>query len=164
MHQVFATSDQIFALAQKKAAEVVDEVRRLPDFPPGIWNSAQPPAEVLGRHPAHRGTWGICDASRRDFELAVQLAGFVRDHIGASADSLPDGAPPQALVFRNWKLWLFDGEFGRVKPELRLRYALEHDFQPGVWRPQDIKVKAEDQTFGATRRNLGSAVGVVGHK
>ena len=160
MHQVFAASERIFSLAQRKAAEIVAEVAALPPFPKDIW-LAPVPAEVLGRIPEHRSSWGTLDSTRRDFELAVQVGNFVRDHIGAGPDSLPDGAPPQSLTFRRWKAWLADIDFGRVKPELRLRYSLEHDFGPGVWRPQDIRVAAEDQTFGAKLRNLGSAV--TGH-
>jgi hypothetical protein len=161
--QIYAVSEHIFSSVQRRARELVEEVAALPPFPANVW-LAPSPAEVLGRIPAHRGTWGVLDATRRDFELAVDVALSVRDNLGAGPDSLPDGAPRSALVFRNWRLWLADAEFGRVRPELRIRYAIEHDLQPGIWRPSDIVTTAEDRTFGAKLRNLGSAVGMVGHK
>jgi len=33
------------------------------------------------------------------------------------------------------------------------------DWQPGVWRPDQIDVPVEDRSFGARLRNLGRAVG-----
>jgi hypothetical protein len=157
---IYAVLEHICTAVQKKARELDAEVEALPEFPAGIW-AAPSPAEVLGRLPPHRASYGTLDATRRGFELAVDVAAFVRDNIGANADSLPDGAPSQMLVSRNWKAWLFDNDSGRVKPDLRLRYAIEHDFQPGIWRPSDVEVKKEDQTFGAKLRNLGSAVSSV---
>jgi hypothetical protein len=45
--------------------------------------------------------------------------------------------------------------FGRLKPELRLRCSIDRGWQPGVWRPSDIKTKPEDRTFAAKLKNLG---------
>ena len=46
-----------------------------------------------------------------------------------------------------------------VRKDLRLPYAVERNFEPGMWLPSDIETKAEDRTFMAKLRNLGSAVG-----
>jgi hypothetical protein len=52
--------------------------------------------------------------------------------------------PPFALVFRNWRAVLADDRFNLLKLELRLPYAVERGFEPGLWRPGDIKTTAEE--------------------
>ena len=44
---------------------------------------------------------------------------------------------------------------------VRLRFAMEKGFEPGVWRPSDVEEsRPEDRSFGSRLRNLGVAVGV----
>ena len=46
---------------------------------------------------------------------------------------------------------------------MRLRFAMEKGFEPGVWRPSDVEgwSRPEDRSFGGRLRNLGVAVGVT---
>jgi hypothetical protein len=85
------------------------------------------------------------------------IADLFRDLLGYSQDNL-DGTPPSALAYRNWHAVLADLQWLNVRGPLRLKYACEHDFGPGLWIPSEIEVKPEDKTFGARLRNLGSAM------
>ena len=49
-------------------------------------------------------------------------------------------------------------EWPQVRKELRLSYAVQHGFDPGLWEPSEIVAKPEDKTFGSRLRNLGSAL------
>jgi hypothetical protein len=156
--QIMLNSERIFALAQRKANELVAEIKALPAFPESLWHSAVP-AEDLSRIQAHRGTWGLLSTIRLDFESTHRIANLVRDGIGAGPDSLPDGAPRHALTFRNWRPLLDDTHFGRLKPELRLPYSISQGYDPGCWHPRDVETTEADASFWGKLRNLGQAVG-----
>jgi hypothetical protein len=55
---------------------------------------------------------------------------------------------------------LSDQRFALLKPLLRIRYGIDNGWEPGMWRPEDVKTTAEDRTFTGKLRNLGHAVGV----
>jgi hypothetical protein len=63
-----------------------------------------------------------------------------------------------------WGLWreeLGDDLFGRLKAALRIRYAVDKGFGPGLWRPSEVvESRPQDRTFGGRLKNLGVAVGV----
>jgi hypothetical protein len=40
-------------------------------------------------------------------------------------------------------------EWPQVRKELRLSYAVQHGFDPGLWEPSEIVAKPEDKTFGS---------------
>jgi hypothetical protein len=96
-------------------------------------------------------------SAQQNFGLCHTIADLFRDHLGYSQDQL-DGAPPSALVYRNWHAVLSDLQWLNIRGPLKLNYACEHGFAPGLWLPSEVKVTAEDKTFGARLRNLGSAV------
>jgi hypothetical protein len=96
-------------------------------------------------------------SAQQNFGLCHTVADLFRDHLGYSPDLL-GGAPPSALAYRNWHAALADPQWLNIRGPLKLKYACEHDFQPGLWIPSEIEVKSEDKTFGARLRNLGSAV------
>lgn len=110
------------------------------------------------RHREHRPTWGTLTAATADFNSAHLVADQFRDFIGAGSNSLPDGAPALALSFRNWRPVLDDQQLNMIKKPLRLRYAIEQGYEPGLWRPDDVKTRPEDATFAGRMRNLGQAV------
>ncbi len=154
---ISAHGERIFALLQGKARALLAEVSALPPLPTGIWVSPAPD-EDLSRLPAHRSTWGVLQATYFDFEQVHRVAWSIRENLGAGPDSLPDGAPGWALTFRNWKPLLNDMQFSHVRKPLRLPYAIEHGYEPGLWRPEDVKTTAEDRSFFGKLRNLGQAV------
>jgi hypothetical protein len=68
------------------------------------------------------------------------------------------GAPASALAYRNWHRVMDDPQWLSIRGPLRLKYACEHDFGPGLWLPSEVEVKPEDKTFTSRLRNLGAAV------
>jgi hypothetical protein len=150
-------ASKIFDLVQRKATQCVDAVAALPAFPRGIWASVDP-ASDLARVPVHRQTWGILTGANIDFLSCHAVADFCRPHLGYGPERLSDGAPNFALWAKNWRLALDDRVFGKLRPQVRIKYALDNDWQPGLWRPEDISTTPADATFGAKLKNLGSAV------
>jgi hypothetical protein len=152
---LMGAAQTLFDMARRKAAEVVAEVAALPKFP-DVW-SVSNAAEELSKYRLHRASWGTLVAASQDFRLCHLIADMYRDYLGVSQDQL-DGAPSWALTYRNWHAVMADPQWLNVKNPLRLRYAIEHDFGPGLWLPDEITVKPEDKTFAGRLRNLGSAV------
>jgi hypothetical protein len=69
--------------------------------------------------------------------------------------------PRTALWLKNWRKELGDNVFARLKGPLKIAYAVDKGFGPGLWRPKDVEEsRPEDRTFGGRLPNLGSAVGV----
>ncbi|HKN44949.1 MAG TPA: hypothetical protein VJW23_13600, partial [Propionibacteriaceae bacterium] len=139
--QILGHGEKLFALVQKKAAALVQEISDLPKFPDAIYGSPDP-ATDLARIPSHRATWGTLTGTNQDFLACHDVANLVRAFIGASVNKLPDGAPRYAFWAKNWRPSLTDDQFPRLKAPLRLRWALDHDWQPGLWRPEDVKTTA----------------------
>ncbi len=70
----------------------------------------------------------------------IHEAGALQRAIGGLATELP-GAAPSALGwrFRHWqRAELEIVELRRIAKPLRLRYAIDHDWQPGLWKVEDI--------------------------
>jgi hypothetical protein len=66
-----------------------------------------------------------------------------------------------ALWLKNWRKELGDSLFARLKAPLRLRYAIDKGFEPGLWAPSDVQEsRPADRSFAGQLRNLGAAVGV----
>jgi hypothetical protein len=52
---------------------------------------------------------------------------------------------------------LGDSRFARLKAPLRLRYAIDKGFEPGLWAPSDVEEsRPEDRSFGGRLKNLGT--------
>ena len=79
---------------------------------------------------------------------------------GYDQASFPAGAPRTAQWLRNWRAELGDDTFARQKVVLKIRYAIDKGFEPGLWRPADIETLPADGTFAGRLRNFGFAVGV----
>jgi hypothetical protein len=100
----------------------VEEVRALPEIPESIYMSAAP-SEELPRLAGHRSTWGSLVVAPREFNSTHALADVVRDVLGFSTANLPDGAPPFATVYRNWRAVIADERINRLRRPLKLAYA-----------------------------------------
>ena len=58
--------------------------------------------------------------------------------LGAAA-LLPDGAPAWGYVYRQWpKALEGEAELRTITPTLRLRWAAEHGWEPGLWLASDL--------------------------
>jgi hypothetical protein len=81
--------------------------------------------------------------------------------------------PSNDAVVDRWRLGLLcgsriganelgDSRFARLEaPQLRIRYAIDMGFEPGLWAPRDVEESTPaDCSFGGRLKNLGAAVGV----
>jgi hypothetical protein len=153
---VMAQGPRIFSMVKDRAAQVVEEIAQLPEIPDGIW-PLRDAANELARYRAHRGTWGHLLPGYQTFSLCHGVADLFRSTLGYSQEHLVD-APPWALAYKGWHKVLADPQWANVRKELRLPYAIQHVFEPGLWRPDEVLIRPEDKTFVARLRNLGSAV------
>ena len=160
--QILGHAPRLFDVAQRKAAEIVAEVGSLPAMPKDVYQTSDPAGE-LARYREHRATWGAMLAAYHDFWTCHAIGDLAREQLGYGFPSFPLGAPRTALWLKNWRIELGDNEFARIKPQLRIRYAIDKGFGPGLWAPRDVEEsRPEDRTFGGRLRNLGAAVGVPG--
>jgi hypothetical protein len=158
--QIFSHADRIFTLLQKKTAELVAEVESLPAMPNGIWMVSDP-AQEFAKHIQHRPTWGILVSAHADFWLAHSIADAVRDAAGAGvAQFTALGAPRTSLWLQDWRQEQGDTTFANMRSQLRIRYAAENGWGPGLWRPSDISTTAADRSFAGRLQNTGRAAGV----
>jgi hypothetical protein len=157
--KIIGHSPRLWSLAQKKAAEVVQEVADLPAMPPQLWEVSKP-AQEFARWREHQRSYGTLLACYHKFELCHAIGNLVRDHLGYGYPQFPSGAPRTAMWLKNWRKELADdGHFARQSAPLKLRYALDAGFGPGLWAPSDVEDSTpEDRSFGGRLKNLGHAV------
>jgi hypothetical protein len=78
-----------------------------------------------------------------------------------SNDAVVDRCRRGLFWLKNWRKDLGDSRFARLKPQLRIRYAIDKGFEPGLWAPRDVEEStAADRSFGGPLKNLGAAVGI----
>jgi hypothetical protein len=129
-------------------------------MPRDLWQVSDPAGE-FAKFRQHDSSFGVLTASYRDFRLCHSIADLVRDQLGYGVANFPAGAPCTALWLKNWRKELGDDVFARLKAPLRLRYAIDKGFGPGLWAPSDVQEgTAADRSFGGRLKNLGAAVGV----
>jgi hypothetical protein len=158
--RIYAHAPRLWDLAQRKCKEIVAEVAALPAMPRQLWEVNNPSAE-FGRWREHRATYGTLTAAYADFELCHAIGNLCRDHLGYGYPSFPMGAPRTALWLKNWRKELGDDLFARQPAALKLRYAIDKGFEPGLWAPRDVQDStAADRSFGGRLKNLGFAAGV----
>jgi hypothetical protein len=71
------------------------------------------------------------------FGLVHQLASVVRSMGGLGASALLVNAPDGGYCYRRWDR-VAEQELRRLHPALRLRFAIDHDWQPGLWLRDDL--------------------------
>jgi hypothetical protein len=158
--RIYAHTHRLWDLAQRKAKEIVAEVASLPAMPRQLWEVGNPSAE-FARWREHKATYGTLTAAYTDFELCHAIDKLCRDHLGYGYNSFPQGSTRAALWLRNWRKELGDSLFARQPGALKLRYALDHGFGPGLWAPNDVEDSTpRDRSFGGRLKNLGVAVGI----
>jgi hypothetical protein len=129
--------------------------------PPAQLFGAGDPAQLLTRAPGHEATYSTVLAANDRFWTITNAADTVRQAAGFGVERFPDGAPRLAGTYKNWRM--------AMEKELELRITARHfrlwrciteDWQPGVWKPEDIKTTPADRTFSAKLKRFGGAVGV----
>jgi len=154
-----AQAGPVFDQLAEAAAEVVATLEALPEPPRGLWILPDP-TTLLARAESHELTLSTVAAATEKFWKVQRLADMVRNQAGYGPERLTSGAPRAALVYRNWKKTIDgDRELRQTRASMQLWRTVVDDWQPGVWRPDQIDVPVEDRSFGARLRNLGRAVG-----
>ena len=160
--QILGHAERLFDMVQRRAAEVVAEVEALPSMPRNFWLTSDPAGELATRR-EHHASWGVLLAAWNDFSSCHEVANLTQDHIGAGFANFPPGCTRTAMWLKGWRSSMDDITFGRLKRPLKLRYAIEHGWGPGLWRPSDVEEpRPADRSFSGRLRNLGVAVGING--
>jgi hypothetical protein len=91
--------------------------------------------------------WATLVRSQDRFALTHQLAAVIREMGGLGASALlPGGAPNWGYAYRQWGK-VNEQELKRLHPALRLRYAVDNGWEPGLWLAEDL-VKPEPEPAG----------------
>jgi hypothetical protein len=123
---------------QRMAADCVKATAAAKAFPKKLWGAPDPVAEAMRE--GHEATWATLVRAQDRFALVHQLGALIRSmgSLGASA-LLPDGAPAWGFVHRQWaKAMEGEQELKRLHPALRLRWAVDHGWEPGLWLAEDL--------------------------
>jgi hypothetical protein len=155
-----AESSGLYQLAQRAAKEAVEATAAQPKLPDRCW-SAPDPAAVAMELGAEQ-TYLELQRQQARFALCHQIGGLLRQVGGLGAEiHLPGGVPESVgFTFVRWDLGLEgDYEVRRLKPPLRLRWAVDHGWKPGLYLASDIRYPAEGSQPAAPRKFLPSWVG-----
>ena len=128
--------DATYRVLQDLAAESVRVVSEAP-LPDKVWSTAEPAAAVVSS--PDPGSWTAMmlhtDRLRKIHEAAVMVRA-----IGGVQTELPGAAPASlAWLYRNWQAAETGFEsLRRIARPLRLRWAVEQGWDPGLWRADQI--------------------------
>jgi len=152
---------KIFDTLAAEAARVVGIFEALPEPPKGLFGAGDP-TSLLTRAEGHSETYSKMLAANGRFWACVRGSDLVRGPAGYGPERLPDGAPPLAFVYRNWRLAMqkADGDLRSVHKHFRLWFCIVDGWEPGIWRPEDITTTAADRSFSAKLQRFGAAVGI----
>jgi hypothetical protein len=140
-----AEGPDIHAKLQKVAAETVAAVAAVKPLPRSVWAGSTPIDELI--RSGREGDLAVLVRAQERFARTHELAVLVRQmgSLGAQA-LLPDGAPDWGYAYRQWAK-VDEMELKRLAPPLRLRWAHDHDWQPGLWLADDL-VRSEPEPAG----------------
>ncbi|MEV5962100.1 hypothetical protein AB0L70_10070 [Kribbella sp. NPDC051952] len=127
--------DLIYRKLQEFAADAVDQVGAAP-LPEKVWVTPEPAALVMRSEHAESWTTLLMQGDR--FMRLHEAADLTR-RLGGLLSELPGAAPRLAFQYRAWLTaqQQFE-ELRTVARPLRLRWAIDHGWQPGLWRPDQI--------------------------
>lgn len=125
-------------------------VLRQPGVSNRTWSSPDPASQAA--MDGYEASWAVMVREQDRFALVHQLGQVIRSMGGLGASALlPDGAPDWGYAYRQWpKAIEGERELKRLRPALRLRYAVDHGWEPGLWLAADL-VRPEPQV---ARRGL----------
>jgi len=157
--ELASRAGQLFDQLAEAVAATVASLEALPEPPRNLWVGPDPTV-LLARAKGHEQTLSIVAGATSRFWRLQHLVSLVREQAGFGAERLTSGAPRDALVYKNWHATIDgDRELRQTRASMQLWRTVVDDWQPGVWRPDQIDVPVEDRSFGARLRNLGRAVG-----
>ena len=140
-----ADSSGLYQRLQRVAAESVSIVARQPGVSRRTWGSPDPARQAM--LDGYEVAWGVMTREQERFSLLHQLGSVLRGMGGLGASALlPGGAPAWGYAYRQWaKAMEGEQELKRLHPTLRLRFAIDHDWQPGLYLRDDLVIPEPEQ-------------------
>jgi hypothetical protein len=142
---------------QELATKVVARTASLPALPQRVW-TAREQAGTVAIQAGHELEWARLVGEATRFEKIHQAAAILRQSGGLPVMVFPDGCPTGlGVLYLNWRPVL-DGiaELKQHVGPLRLRFAVDRGWRPGLWVPADHQPPAPAPSLG--QRALGFLV------
>lgn len=147
-----AKGDLIYRRLQEFAADAVAAVAAA-ELPDKVWASPEPSALVMRSEHPEAWTTMLMESDR--FVRVHEAAGLVR-RLGGLLAELPGSAPRLAFQYRAWLTAQQQlEELRTVAKPLRLRWAVDHGWQPGLWRVDEINGNGDPLPEGKRRKLFG---------
>ena len=135
-----AESSGFYAKLQRIARDVVGEVAKLKAPSRQVWGAPDVPGQMVRE--GRGDDWARMVMAQDRFSLVHQAGQLMRALGGLGAQGLLNGPPDVAFAYRRWDLYLVgEMELRRLHPGLRLRYAIEQKWEPGLWTRDDVPDK-----------------------
>jgi hypothetical protein len=132
-----AESSGFYAKLQKLAAATVAETAALPALPRQLLSTPDPAGLMI--RSGRGGDWAVMVMGQERFELIAEAGKAVRALGGLGAQGLLNGPPHLAFNYKRWdRAMAGRDEWLRLEPGLRLRYAIDHKWEPGLWLSSDV--------------------------
>lgn len=128
----------LYRRLQAVAAESVKAVTKQPPLSRRTWGSADPASQAA--LDGYEAAWAVLVREQDRFALVHQLGQVIRSMGGLGASALlPGGAPDWGYAYRQWaKAMEGEQELKRLHPALRLRFAVDHGWDPGWYLADDL--------------------------
>jgi hypothetical protein len=139
----------LYQRLQELAASCVTATAAATALPKRVWTAPDPATEAM--RDGHEAGWATLVRAQDRFSLTHQLGALVRAMGSLGAAALPPGgAPGWAFVYRQWKR-VDEQQLKPLHPGLRLRYACDNHWGPGLWLAEDLVLPEPEPD---TRRGL----------
>jgi hypothetical protein len=150
-----AESGGLYQIAQKEAAAAVQATADLPKLPDRCWSAPDPSAAAMEL--GAEQTYLELQRQQARFALCLQVGALLRQVGGLGAEAFLTVPVPESVgfVFIRWDLAM-EGDLAlrRLRPALRLRYAVDHGWKPGLYLASDISYPAPNSQPAAGRSRL----------
>jgi hypothetical protein len=148
-------AEHVYRVLQDRAAQAVQACANAP-LPPGLWASPEPAKLITDSD--HDQSWLVLAKTADAFDAIHAAADLVRVFGGNTV--LPGQARNEAWRYKNWVTATEQaGEHRNIRHELQLRWAIEHNWAPGLWRADEINPRgnADAVTPPEAARQTGPA-------
>jgi hypothetical protein len=135
-------ADPIYHRLQELAGQVVARTAALPALPKQVW-AAGDQASTVAIQAGHDLAWAQLVGEATRFDKIHRAAAILRQSGGLPVMVFPRGCPDGlGHVYRNWEPALEGlAELKRHPGPLRLRFAVERQWRPGLWLPSDHETR-----------------------
>jgi hypothetical protein len=139
-------ADPIYHRLQQLAGQVVARTAALPALPKQVWGAGDQ-ASTLAIQQGHDLTWAQLVGEATRFDKLHRAAAILRQSGGLPVMIFPRGCPDGlGHLYRNWEPALEGlAELKRHPGPLRLRFAVDRGWQPGLWLPSDHEQRQEER-------------------